>query len=107
MAIFNEERSAYYKAKKREISRKREANRVVKEDALYIHYYGMTAYMELFPEAREFGTNWHIQIIEELENIRVKHLGQTFSGFYMASAATKDKGANRKFRKMIKDLTSR
>lgn len=107
MNIFNKERSQYYKAKKREIARKKEADSVIKEDALFIHHYGMSAYIELFPDAKEFGINWHRKIIAELENIRVRNLGQKLSGFYMASAATKNKKANRKFRSVIKSMTSR
>lgn len=107
MNLFNAERSAYYKAKKLELTRKSESKRVVKQDALYVYHYGMTAYLELFPEAKEMGVSWHEELVEELENLRLRHLGQELSGYYMASAATKDKKANRKFRTLIKSMTSK
>lgn len=107
MKIFNEERSEYYKAKKRDLALANEKSTVAKEDALYIHYYGMDAYLELFPEAKYFGMSWHENVVNELEKLRKKHLGQQLSGFYMASAAVKNKSASRKFRALIKSLTSR
>lgn len=105
--IFNQERSSYYKAKKRELARRRQERQVVAEDALFIHHYGMSAFLELCPEAKYFGVNWHREVIEELQIIRKRELGQLLSGIYMASAATKDKKANRKFRRIINDLLRR
>jgi hypothetical protein len=105
MIIFNEERTAYYRAKKRELARKKEADLVIKEDALFIKYYGMSAYLELFPEAKYFGVSWHRSVVEELRNMERRQIGQLLSGIYSASAATKGKKANRKFRRIIKDLT--
>ena len=107
MAIFNEERSAYYKAKKRELVRIRESEQVIKQDALFIFHYGMSAYIELIPAIKGFGVDWHEKVLKELEALRVKHLAEQLSGFYMAVAATKNKKANRKFRKMIKGLMPR
>lgn len=105
--VFNESRSNYYKAKKRELARLRQERQIVTEDALYIHHYGMSAFLELFPEAKYFGVNWHREVIAELQIIKKRELGQLLSGIYMASAATKDKKANRKFRRIIDDLLRR
>lgn len=104
MIIFNEERSAYYKAKKRDLARQKAARSVVKEDALFIHHYGMQAFLQLFPDAKDFGITWHRDVITELDRIKKRDLAQLLSGFYMASAATKDKKANRKFRQIINNL---
>lgn len=105
--IFNEERSNYYKAKKRELAREREIRQVVAEDALFIHHYGMSAFLELFPEAKGFGTSWHKDVISELEVIKKRELAQLLSGIHMANAATKDKKANRNFKKTIRELLKR
>lgn len=102
--IFNAERSNYYKAKKRELARKREEDRVVEEDALYIHYYGMTAYLELFPEAKDFGISWHKQLLIELQRLERKKLANTLTGMSLAYASTKSKKSQRAFKRVIKDL---
>lgn len=102
--IFNEGRRHYYMAKKRELARQRQAKEVVKEDALFIKYYGMDAYLELFPEAKDFGINWHREVIQELKELEKKQLGSLLGGIYSASGATKDKKMNRSFRKIIKGL---
>lgn len=73
--VFNESRSNYYKAKKRELARRRQERQVVIEDALYIHHYGMSAFLELFPEAKYFGVNWHREVIAELQIIRKRSWG--------------------------------
>lgn len=105
MNIFNAERSNYYKAKKRELSRKKEENRVIEEDALFIHHYGMSAYIELFPETKDMGMNWHNSVLIELQRIRKKELGQQLSGISLAYAATQSKKAARHFKRVIKDIT--
>ena len=105
MAIFNEERSNYYKAKKRELTRQKEENRVVEEDALFVFHYGMSAYLVLFPEAKEFGMNWHNQLLAELQRLKRKEMGQNLAGQSLAYASTKSKKSARHFKRMIKDLT--
>lgn len=105
MNIFNAERSNYYKAKKREILRVKEENRVVEEDALFVYHYGMSAYLELFPEAKGFGMNWHNQMLVELQRLKKKEMGQYLSGTSMAVAATKNKKSSRLFRRIIQSLT--
>ena len=105
--VFNEERSSYYKAKKREIQRKNEASLVIQEDAQFIHYYGMSAYLELFPEAKEMGISWHREVLAELKRMERNRLGQQLSGYSMAYAANKSKKARRSFIRIIKDLTKR
>jgi len=107
MIYFNQERAAYYRAKKRELKRKSDADRVVRDDARYIRHYGMSAFLELFPEAKGFGISWHQQVVEELESMQKRETASLLSGIYMANAATKNKKANRKFRRVIKDLFRR
>lgn len=104
MNIFNQERSNYYKAKKRELTRQSEENKVVAEDALFVHYYGMSAYLELFPEAKGFGIGWHRSLLVELQKLDKKRLGNELTGISMAYGANKSKKGNRTFRRMIKDL---
>lgn len=107
MDFLNEERSNYYKAKKLDIERERKARQVIRQDALFIKHYGMSAYIELFPEAKDMGISWHESVLEELEALRSQELAQLLSGIYNASAATKDKSANRRFRRIITALTKR
>lgn len=107
MDFLSEDRRAYYRAKRREVLRKQEADLVIKEDALFIKHYGMSAFLELVPEAKYFGIGWHRQVIEELEHMRQTELARLLSGIYSASAATKDKSANRRFRTTIKDMFRR
>lgn len=104
MEIFNTERSNYYKAKKRELARKREENKVVEEDALFVKYYGMSAYLKLFPEAKGFGINWHRQLLIELQRLERKKLANTLTGTSLAYAATQNNKSRRKFSRIIKDL---
>lgn len=104
MVIFNEERSNYYKAKKRELARKQEENRVVEEDALFVHYYGMSAYLELFPEAKDFGISWHKQLLIELQRLDRKKLANTLTGTALAYASTHSTKSRRAFNRIIKDL---
>lgn len=104
MTIFNEERRGYYLAKKRELRHQNASRQVIKEDALFIYHYGMSAYLELFPEAKEFGINWHRQVIEELQAMERKRLGNLLGGIYSASGATKNKKVFRNFKKIVKNL---
>ena len=105
--IFNQDKSNYYKSKKRELARKDQADRVVQEDALFVHYYGMSAYLTLFPEAIGFGINWHRQLLRELQILDKKRLANELSGASMAHAANKSKKGSRMFKRMIKDLLRR
>jgi len=105
MIIFNEEHRSYYIAKKRELAQENHANSVIKDDALFIYYYGMNAYLELFPEAKGFSIEWHRKVVKELQKMERIRLGQLLGGIYSASGATKDKKMNRKFRKIVNDLT--
>lgn len=104
MNIFNEERSNYYKAKKRELTRQSDELKVIAEDALFVHYYGMSAYLELFPEAKDFGISWHRSLLVELQKLDKKRLANQLSGTSMAYAATQSKKASRGFKRIIKDL---
>lgn len=105
MNYFNAERRNYYFAKKRDLQRENERRAVIKEDAIFIYHYGMTAFMEFFPESKGLSIEWHRLIVAELALMERKRLGQLLGGVYMASAATKDRKINRKFRKIIADLT--
>jgi hypothetical protein len=104
MDIFNQERRNYYIAKKRELARKKQANQVINEDALFIYHYGMIAYLELFPEAKGFGVEWHREIVKELQIMEKRRLANLLSGIYKASLATKYKKANRTFIRIIKEM---
>lgn len=104
MIIFNEERSAYYKAKKREIARRKEALNVIRQDALFIRYYGMDAYIKLVPDVIYYSEGWHNEIIKELQRIDKVQLANLLSGIYLASAATRSKKSNRKFIRTIKGM---
>lgn len=98
------ERARYYKLKRSELKQQADARRVVKQDALFIRYYGMSAYIELFPEAKDFGTNWHNEVLEELQRLEKRALANQMTGIFYAFAATKSKVSLRKFKKIVKDL---
>lgn len=102
--VFNAERANYYRAKKRELARQAKDNIVVKEDAIFIKYYGMSAFIELFPEVKGFSINWHRAIIRELQSIERRDIGSTLAGHRMAIMSTKDKSSARSFRRLIKDV---
>lgn len=105
MAFFlSEERRNYYRAKKAEQARQAQASLNVKEDALFIHYYGMSAYLELFPDAKGFSINWHREIIIELKKIDKINLGNQLSGMAMAIAANLSKKSRRKFKQLIRGM---
>ena len=103
--IFNEDRSSYYQSKQREMARLEEARRIISEDAIYIHYYGMSAFIELFPEVKGFGMSWHEEVVQELQKLKRNDLANELVGIYLAYAGSQDKKSNRKFRDMIRDLT--
>ena len=104
MDLLSPERQAYYKAKKREELRTKEAKRIIREDATYIYYYGMSAFLELFPEARGFGINWHKEIISELQRIERVKLADKLSGTASAYGAVQSKKGNRAFSRLIRHL---
>lgn len=104
MELLSPERQAYYKAKKREQLRVEESKRIVREDATYIYYYGMSAFLELIPEAKGFGTNWHKEVLSELQRIERLKLADNLSGIASAYSATQSKKGNRSFIRMIKNL---
>lgn len=104
MDLLTPERQAYYKAKKREELRTKEAKRIIREDATYIYYYGMSAFLELFPEARDFGVNWHKEIISELQRIERVKLADKLSGTASAYGAVQSKKGNSAFSRLIRHL---
>lgn len=105
MAFFlSEERRNYYKAKKAEQARQAQARLKIKEDALFIHYYGMSAYLELFPDAKGFGMSWHRELLVQLQKIEKTKLANRLSGTALAVSASIDKKAARKFKRIIKDM---
>lgn len=104
--IFNEDRSSYYRSKQREMARLEEARRVISEDAIYIHYYGMSAFIELFPEVKGFGMAWHEAVVKELQKLKRNDLSNELVGVFLAYAGSQDKKANRRFRNMIRELTN-
>lgn len=103
-SFLTDERRIYYKTKQARERREREANRIIEDDAMYIRHYGMSAFLQLFPEAIHFGADYHERIVQELERMSRKELAQQLSGIAMAIAATKYKKSNRRFTKMLKDL---
>lgn len=102
--FFTPERRNYYSVKRAERRRKEQSDQVIKEDALFIKYYGMSAYLELFPEAKGFSITWHRRVLEELQKMDRRNLASELSGQALAYAATQDKKAGRKFKRVIKDM---
>ena len=104
--LFNSERSDYYRAKKRELARKQAERRTITEDAVYVHYYGMTAYLELFPEAKGFSIVWHEQLVQELRKIKQNDMATMLVGISLAYASSQSKKGGRAFKNLIKELTN-
>lgn len=108
MADFlSDKRKDYYKLKKLEQERKRISQASIIDDARYIRHYGMSAYLELFPEAAGFGMEWHKSIVAELEYIEQKQEGELLAGIASAYSSVKSRKANRAFKHMIKDMVKR
>ena len=104
MDFLSEERRNYYRAKKSEINNQSDAQKVIQEDALFIKYYGMDAYLKLFPEAAGFGIKWHREVIQELHKLERRQLGNELAGMSLAIASNLSKSSARKFKKVIKDM---
>ena len=102
--FFTPERRNYYSVKRSERRRQEQADQVIKEDALFIKYYGMSAYLELFPEAKDFSITWHRRVLQELQRIDRHNLASELSGQAMAYSASMDKKSARKFKRIIKDM---
>lgn len=103
--IFNAENAEYYRAKKKRLKNKKEANRTIKLDALLVYFYGMDGYLKLVPDAINFGVSWHYALVEELQKLENKKLAQELEGIQMAYASTKDRKASRLFQRIINDLS--
>lgn len=107
MEVFNAERREYYIAKKRRLQADAIAREAVRQDALYIHHYGMDAYLQLFPDAVDMGVSWHEAVVKELEQMEREKLAQTLNGVSQAFAATQSKKGNRAFRSLVRALSSK
>jgi len=104
MQFLSKDRQNYYKSKKAEITRKNQESKVVKDDAMFIRYYGMSAYLELFPEAKDFGVSWHREVVKELVKLEKRNMASFLSGNNMAISAIFSKKAARKFKRVIKGM---
>ena len=102
--LLSEERRNYYKAKKAEVRRKAEESKVYQEDALFIKYYGMEAFIQLFPEAKNMGISWHRAVLAELQKLEKRKLVSELSGMSMAIGANLSKKSARKFKRTLKDM---
>lgn len=105
MEFFNAENRDYYRKKKQEILNNKEDNLAIKEDAKFIHHYGMSAYLELVPELRGMGIGWHNKVVEELQRIRYREKAEMLLGIQLAVLSGQDKKAGRKFNRLIKEMT--
>lgn len=103
--VFNAERSDYYKKKQDRLKSERDDNRIVAEDATFIKYYGMSAFLDLFPEARDFPMTWHRAVVKEIQRIEKKQLANKLSGIAMATAAHKSKKNNKLLKRTIREMT--
>ena len=101
---FLPERSDYYKRKKREYIAKKRERENTRQDAIYIRYYGMSAFLELFPEAKGFGIEWHQNILAELITMENEYMGKLINGIALGYTSSKSKKANRRFKAMISSL---
>ena len=64
----------------------------------------MSAFLELFPEAKGFGIEWHQDILAELITMENEHISRVLNGIALGYSASQDKKAGRRFRTMIADL---
>lgn len=102
--LLSESRRNYYKAKKAEEARRRQESKVYQEDAVFIKYYGMTAYLKLFPEAKDMGISWHREVVKELQRMEKKALASKLAGMSMAIGANMSKKSARKFKATLRDM---
>lgn len=103
--VFNEERSEYYKKKQERLKFEREDRASISDDATFIKYYGMSAFLELFPEAKDMPMEWHKEVVKEIQRIDKKQLASKLSGIAIATAAHKSKKSNRLLKKTLREMT--
>lgn len=102
--FLSKDRSNYYKAKKQRIAAENRRKIPIRRDALFISYYGMDSFLQLFPEALELSISYHEELLEELQRIERKREADRLVGISMAMASTKNKKALRQFKRHIKDM---
>ena len=102
--VFNSGNRDYYRKKKDKLSFQRSVDLVVREDAIFINYYGMESYLKLFPDAIDFSMEWHRGILRELKRIKNEDLRDYLYGIYLANGANIDKKAGREFKRLLKTL---
>lgn len=102
--VFNSSNREYYRKKKAKIAFQHSIDLVVREDALFIKYYGMTAYLDLFPDAKDFDMDWHRGVIRELSRLDNDNLRAYLYGIRLAVGASLDKKAGRQFNHFLKSL---
>lgn len=104
IVIFNSANRDYYRKKKDNLAFQKQIDVVVKDDALFIKYYGMSAFLELFPDAKGFSMDWHLGVIRELRRLQNEDLRAELCGFQMAVGANFSKKINKEFNKYLKSL---
>lgn len=102
--FLSDERAAYYKAKKSEQQRQEQQRQTIIDDALFIHYYGMDAYLKLNPDAIDYSISWHRQVLKELQNLDKVKLANHLTGMSLAYSASMSKKSSNKFKTMIKGM---
>lgn len=102
--IFNANGRDYYRKKKDKLAFQRSIDLVVREDAIFIKYYGMDAYLKLFPDAEGFGMEWHRGVLRELARMKHEDMRDYLYGIRLAVGANLDKKAGREFKHLLKSL---
>ena len=102
--FFNSSNRDYYRKKKDRLAFESKIDAVVRDDASFIKYYGMSAFLELFPDARGFNIDWHNGVIRELKRLDRQDLSMNLCGMQLAVGANFSKKINREFKVFIKSL---
>lgn len=102
--VFDTGRSEYYRQKKTRIRREDAERALILDDAVFIKYYGMDAYIKLFPDAVNQPMAWHNAVVKELQRLDRQSLANELTGISLAYGASQSKKAGRAFKAMIKGL---
>jgi len=102
--IFNSSNRDYYRKKKDNLAFKKQIDVVVRDDALFIKYYGMSAFLELFPDGKGFNMDWHYGVLRELRRLNNEDLRLQLCGIQMAVGSNFSKKINKEFNRFLKSL---
>lgn len=102
--LLSPERDAYYAKVKARRQAQNAMRDVVRQDAVFIHYYGMDAFLKLYPDAVDNSMEWHNAVVLELRAIEQRQLADTLVGIQSAVSASLYRKAAHRFARTIRNM---